>query len=303
MANFQNKRGFTLIELLAVIAIIGVLAAIVVPVVGRVRDSANDAKCRSNLRQLHTGFMTYCAETGKLPRRYSSSTDDMTEEEKKKQDAINDPDPLTGGGTWFHNIFFYIDTLKETSLKYSWGSSRPWPTADQVLTDPNLLGIFACPSDKRKHTGAKTVEEFAKAQGDASPAVNYPSYVWNNRLDVLQNPPPGSTEDDKKRSTRFAEVTKNCVIMFDGKSSAINPTTTTSIDEQFRFRHGVSDDYDIEMTEHPNDQHIEHGHANALMFDGSVLVLRKGAVPYTKSTRASSENKGGLNGYDLWMPW
>ena len=44
--------GFTLIELLTVIAIIGVLAAILIPVAGRVRAHAHAAQCASNLRQI-----------------------------------------------------------------------------------------------------------------------------------------------------------------------------------------------------------------------------------------------------------
>lgn len=54
-----RKAGFTLIELLAVIAIIGILAAILIPVVARVRASARDATCRSNLRQVGIGFEFY----------------------------------------------------------------------------------------------------------------------------------------------------------------------------------------------------------------------------------------------------
>lgn len=47
-----RRRAFTLIELLTVIAIIGILAAIIIPTVGKVRSSAKAAQSISNVRQL-----------------------------------------------------------------------------------------------------------------------------------------------------------------------------------------------------------------------------------------------------------
>jgi len=68
--SFSRRRpsGFTLIELLTVIAIIGVLAGIIIAVVGNVRRNAQESQSLANLRQMGTAVQLYAADRrGALP--------------------------------------------------------------------------------------------------------------------------------------------------------------------------------------------------------------------------------------------
>ncbi|CAM2921720.1 type II secretion system protein [Rariglobus hedericola] len=68
------RAGFTLIELLTVIAIIGILASILIPVVGKVKESAAKSTCASNLHQLAVGTLTYANDNrGSIPLRPAGS--------------------------------------------------------------------------------------------------------------------------------------------------------------------------------------------------------------------------------------
>jgi prepilin-type N-terminal cleavage/methylation domain-containing protein len=56
------RKAFTLIELLVVISIIALLVGILLPALGAARNAAINVKCKSNLRQLGIGIVSYAAD-------------------------------------------------------------------------------------------------------------------------------------------------------------------------------------------------------------------------------------------------
>ena len=64
MRRFAWKRGFTMIELLVVVVILGVLAAALMPAVGKFLKAGDEATSRNNLMRLGRAALTYRSDHG-----------------------------------------------------------------------------------------------------------------------------------------------------------------------------------------------------------------------------------------------
>jgi prepilin-type N-terminal cleavage/methylation domain-containing protein len=167
-AKPATRPGFSLIELLVVVAVVGLLVALLLPAVQAAREAARRSFCQNNLKQLAMAVLQHESGNGRLPKATVVS------------EGVDDPATCVGcwnprgeaamvgftagtkhGTSWMLEILPFIE---ESAIYDAW--DRQTNVAGNELLAQRDIGAFYCPT---RRSGIRA------GSGDAE---NLPSAAW-----------------------------------------------------------------------------------------------------------------------------
>lgn len=143
-SDARSRPGFTLIELLAMVSIIGILVALLLPAIQASRESARRTQCKNNLKQLAVAFWSHETAHGHFPTGGWGFK------------WVGEPDAGYGKdqpGSWAYNILAYLEQreLRELGSGIANRFVDPMNAERQAALMrlvSTVLPVFSCPSKR-----------------------------------------------------------------------------------------------------------------------------------------------------------
>jgi prepilin-type N-terminal cleavage/methylation domain-containing protein len=147
----SGRPAFTLIELLIVMAIISLLLSILLPALGRARETSRRTVCGSNLRQMAIAFSQYAQENDSwFPAKpHFSNPSPRMDQLATVQDRASSPSGPKEDEFGPNFAGMIRDIVEKKATRYSTGdddlTKRMDNSLPQYLANPKML---LCPSDQ-----------------------------------------------------------------------------------------------------------------------------------------------------------
>lgn len=140
MKRTKGKEGFTLIELMIVIAVIGILAAVLIPYTFRAQDRARETGVQNAARAIQTGLEMYASNRVTAPW-YPEAALDITNDTTGLASMVSPApkNPFTGEG--------YLQTIKPNT-----GTALVFILSDSTATGTDHPGTIEYQTDGSSYT-------------------------------------------------------------------------------------------------------------------------------------------------------
>ncbi|MCA9238071.1 MAG: DUF1559 domain-containing protein [Planctomycetales bacterium] len=214
LAQESRSRGFTLVELLVVVAIIGVLVALLLPAIQSAREAARRSQCQNNLKNL-----TLAALNFESARRYFAPA----AQHRNGDPAGGAKPPLATHNGISLLLPYFEQGNRFVLIDFDWDWDDTKHSDNEEHAKQDLGGILICPStavmNAERHgtdyiaanrvdpLGNKSLEQLIKRKlVDGKGGLPENDRAWDGLLqyDFLSLKKPADTD---RRRTRAAEAT------------------------------------------------------------------------------------------------